>query len=412
MIVRKGYRFRIYPTPEQEVLFRRTIGACRFVRNLCLEQKVLERHRSQPRSLSAWSQGAELGALKAELPWLREVPHHALVQAIADLHKGFKAFFEGRTRFPQYLRKGEKESFRLPDPKQFRVKDDAIFLPKAGWVAWVRHREIAGVLKNVTISRSGDHWYASVQTEAEVVDTTTNQGATIGIDLGVAKPITLSDGTVFALPRVSTAERRHLAAAQKRMARRKKGSKNREKARRQVARIQAKWARRRNDAAHKATTMIAKNHGVIVMEDLKVANMARSARGTVEAPGRNVRQKAGLNRALLDISFGQIRSLLAYKAPLFGSRLIVVDPRNTSRTCPACGAVDAMSRKTQGVFSCVACGHADDADVNAAINILAKGQAMLNQIQPEDLPGMACGSSRTSGRKQEEDSREGRSPVL
>ena len=373
MIVRKGYRFRIYPAPEQEILFRRTVGACRFVRNLCLEQKVLERHRSDPRRLSAYDQGSELAALKAELPWLRDVPHHALVQAIADLHKAFKAFFEGRARFPQFLRKGERDSFRLPDPKQFRVREDAVFLPKAGWVAWVRHREIVGVPKNVTISRDGDHWYASVLAEAEVDEPATNPGPSIGIDLGIAKPITLSDGTVIDLPKVTPAERRRLAAAQQSVARRRKGSKNREKAKRQVARLQARWRRRRLDAAHKATTMIAKSHGVIVMEDLRVRSMTASARGTEACPGSNVRQKAGLNRSLLDVSFGQVRSLLTYKAPLHGSRLVVVDPRHTSQTCGLCGAVDSMSRVTQSRFACVACGHADDADVNAAINILARG---------------------------------------
>lgn len=153
--------------------------------------------------------------------------------------------------------------------------------------------------------------------------------------------------------------------------------------------------------------MIANSHGVIVLEDLKVANMTASARGTVEAPGRNVRQKAGLNRSLLDVAPGTIRRMLEYKALWYGSRVIVVDPANTSQTCSACGAVDAASRLTRAQFVCTGCGTIADADVNAARNVLRRG------INPTGgLPGMACESSRTSGRKQETLAGNGRSSVL
>jgi putative transposase len=153
--------------------------------------------------------------------------------------------------------------------------------------------------------------------------------------------------------------------------------------------------------------MIAKSHGVIVLEDLKVANMTASARGTVDDPGRNVRQKAGLNRSLLDVAPGMIRRMLEYKASWYGSRVIVVDPAYTSQGCSACGAVDASSRISRSQFVCTNCGAMADADINAAQNILARG------ISPTGgLPGMACESSRASDRKQETLARKGRSSAF
>ena len=404
MLVRKAYRFRIYPVVEQETLFRKTIGCCRFVRNLCLEQKNMDR---PGRRISAFDQIKELKDLKSEAEWLKEVPHHALVQAVMDLHKAFKNFFEGHADYPTFHRKGHKGSFRYPDPVQIKVEEDRIFLPKAGWVRQVAHRPIKGKIKNVTVSVTAGDWHVSIQVVEMIAEPQPNRGKAVGIDLGVEQPIVLSDGTVFALPRATQAEQRRLANARRTAARRKKGSRNRKKAHRRVARLLARQARRRLDAAHKVTTMIAKSHGVVVLEDLKVANMTASARGTVDNPGRNVRQKAGLNRALLDVAPGMIRRLLGYKAPWYGSRVIVVDPAHTSQACSACGAVDAASRISRSQFVCTNCGRMADADVNAAQNILARG------VNPTGgHPGMACESSRGGGRKQETLARKGRSSAL
>jgi putative transposase len=184
-------------------------------------------------------------------------------------------------------------------------------------------------------------------------------------------------------------------------------ARNRAKAQRKVAKLQTKYARRRKDAVHKATTMIAKNHGVIVVEDLKVKAMTKSGKGTVENPGDLFQKQANFNRSLLDVSPRMIRTMLEYKAPWYGSRLIVVDPAETSQCCHACGTVDAASRISRSRFVCTNCGSIFDADVNAAKNILKLG------ISPTGgLPGMACESSQTTGRKQEEDAREGGSSTL
>jgi|SRR6266540_2703706 len=144
MLLRKAYRFRIYPDATQEELFRRTIGFSRLVYNLCLDQKILERERSRPRKLSAYDQMKELTALKEECEFLYEVPNHPLQQAIHDLHKAFVNFFEGRASFPTFRKKGQNGSFRYPDSKQVMFEEDRIFLPKAGWTRIVMHRPIVG----------------------------------------------------------------------------------------------------------------------------------------------------------------------------------------------------------------------------------------------------------------------------
>ena len=324
-----------------------------------------------------------------------------------DLHKAFKNFFEGRAGFPTLRKKGGNDSFRYPDPKQVKIEGDRIFLPKAGWTNLVKHRPIVGTVKNVTVAAIAGDWFVLIQVEHDVAAVQVNRGVEIGIDLGGVQPIVQSDCTIVDIPSTTREERKRLATAQRMVARRTKGSRNRAKARLRVARLQAKFARRRKDALHKATTTIVKNHGVVVIEDLKVRQMTKTRRGTVENPGTLVQKRANQNRSMLDVSPRMIRTMLEYKAPWFGSRLIVVDPADTSQCCNACGTVNAESRISRSRFVCTNCGSIFDADVNAAKNILKLG------INPTGgLLGMACESSRDIGRKQEHDAREsGRSAL-
>lgn len=386
----KAFRYRIYPTAEQETLFCQTVGACRFVYNLCLEQRILEQHRSNPRRITAYDQIRELTELKKEASWLRDVPHHPVCQAVTDLDRAFKNFFEGRAKFPQFRKRSRRDSFRYPDPKQFKPEPDRIFLPKAGWVKWAQHRSMEGLPKTATVSRDADCWYVSIQCELDVCEPRPNLGPAVGIDLGIAKPIVLSTGQIIQLPRTEKKERHKLATLQRKVARKTEGSKNQAKARMAVARFHARLARRRKDAAHKATTMIAQNHGLIVVEDLRVRNITASAAGTVDEPGRNVAAKSGLNRSLLDIAPYQIRQMLEYKADWYGSHVVSVNPAYTSQKCSVCDHVHKGNRVSQSVFICKSCNHMDNADFNAAKNILAGGISV-----------MACGSSWDTGRKQE-----------
>jgi putative transposase len=172
-------------------------------------------------------------------------------------------------------------------------------------------------------------------------------------------------------------------------------SKNRSKARKRLAEFQTRISRRRRDAIHKATTYLSKNHGRVVVEDLRVKNMTASAKGTLEAPGKNVKAKAGLNRVILDKGFGEIRRQLEYKCRWYGSELVAVNPAYTSQRCHQCGHTEAGNRPSQAVFRCLKCGHEANADVNAAKNILKAGIG----LPAAGLAAEACGGKALAARR-------------
>jgi putative transposase len=181
-----------------------------------------------------------------------------------------------------------------------------------------------------------------------------------------------------------------LRKAQQKMCRRTKFSKNWKKARAAVQRIHARIANVRNDFLHKLSTTISKNHAIVCIEDLQVGNMSRSAAGTIETPGTNVRAKSGLNKSILDQGWSEFHRQLDYKLAWSGGWLVAVVPQNTSRTCPACGHVSADNRKTQAKFNCVQCGFEENADLVGAINVLRAGLARL-----------ACQANEIARRQQE-----------
>ena len=189
------------------------------------------------------------------------------------------------------------------------------------------------------------------------------------IDRGVTVPLMLSDGTAYRLPPEIERHERAARKAQRTASRRRRGSKRWAKAQRRVAALRARQARARKHWAHEVTADITRRYGGVVVERLRTKDMTRSARGTLEAPGRRVAQKRGLNRAILNAGWRQIETMLAYKA----ARLTKVDPAYSSQTCAPCGAVDSRSRKNQAEFVCTACGHRDNADRNAAVVILDRG---------------------------------------
>ncbi|UVO30199.1 transposase [Bradyrhizobium arachidis] len=230
-----------------------------------------------------------------------------------------------------------------------------------------------GTINNVTVSLTPIGWCVSFACEIEH-EAPTNIRPAVGIDRGVANSIALSNGELASVPveRLRLLDRR-ARKTQKVLARRKRGSKRYAKARLRAAAIKAKAARIRKDWNHKATTGLVARFGLVAIEDLKTSSMTASAKGTAEEPGRNVRQKAGLNRSILEHGWHQFETFLAYKLEAAGGRLVKVDPRNTSRTCNECGSIDARHRESQARFACDDCGHEAHADVNAARNILRAG---------------------------------------
>ena len=286
-------------------------------------------------------------------------------------------FFQKRADFPRFKRKGQSDNFRYPQGCRLDQANNRVFLPKLGWVRYRNSRDVPGTIKNVTVSFSGNRWFVSIQTEREVERPMPNSTTAIGIDVGITRFATMSDGSCIAPLNSFKKHQRRLARVQRAMSRKKKFSNNWKKAYARVQRIHHTIANCRRDFLHKTTTDLCKNHALIIIEDLKVTNMSASAKGTIDNPGRNVRQKSGLNRSILDQGWSEFRRQLEYKQNWNGGMLVAVSPHYTSQTCPACGYVAKDNRKTQAQFACVECGHEANADLVGALNILAAVHAVI-----------------------------------
>jgi putative transposase len=225
------------------------------------------------------------------------------------------------------------------------------------------------------VSQSCGKWFVSIQTEREVEKPMPKSSSVIGIDMGVIRFATLSDGSHLAPLNSFRRHEDRLRKAQQAMSRKTRFSSNWRWAKARIQRIHARIGNTRRDYLHKTTTAISQNHAIVCIEDLQVRNMSKSAKGNIKNPGRNVRAKSGLNKSILDQGWFEFRRQLDYKLAWNGGYLIAVPPQNTSRTCPCCGHVSADNRQTQARFACVECGLTENADVVGAINILRAGHA-------------------------------------
>ncbi|MFC6441919.1 transposase [Paenalcaligenes hermetiae] len=375
----QAYKFELRPKSHQERQMRRFAGSCRFVFNkaLALQKERYEQGEKKLgyaglcKLLTEWRNSAETA-------WLSDAPVHPLQQTLKDLERAYANFFAKRADFPRFKKKGQGDSFRYPDPKQIKLDqaNSRLFLPKLGWLRYRNSRDVLGAVKNVTVSQSCGKWYVSIQTEREVGQPIP-QGGAVGIDMGIARFATLSDGTFYAPLSSFKRHETALRKAQQAMSRKTKFSNNWKKAKARVQRIHSRIGNARRDYLHKVSTAISKNHAMVCIEDLQVRNMSKSAAGTADAPGRNVRAKSGLNKSILDQGWFEFRRQLDYKLAWNGGWLVAVPPQNTSRTCPCCGHVSADNRQTQARFACVECGFEENADVVGAINVLRAGHARL-----------------------------------
>lgn len=375
----QAFKYELMPTGEQQRQMRRFAGSCRFVFNQALALQQANREAggkfigyvAMARQLTAWRNSTETA-------WLKEAPVHPLQHALKDLEKAYRNFFEQRADFPRFKRKGQRDSFRYPDPRQIKLDqaNSRIFLPKLGWLRYRNSRPVLGELRNVTVSLNAGKWHVSIQTRREVETPLPQRGA-VGIDLGIARFATLSDGTVYAPLNSFKRHETALRKAQQAMSRKVKFSANWKKAKARVQRLHARIGNARRDYLHKTSTAISQNHALVFVEDLQVRNMSRSAAGTIEAPGKQVRAKSGLNKTILDQGWFEFRRQLDYKLAWSGGHLVAVPPQYTSQQCPVCGHTHADNRRTQAAFRCVECGFEENADVVGAINVLRRGEALL-----------------------------------
>ena len=379
MLVSKSFKYRLRLTPEQESLCNQIAGSCRYVWNRGLALKK-EKWESQKENVSRFDLDKLLLEWKGELGWLSDCPSQALQQVNKDLDQAFKNFFNG-SGYPNFKKKGIHDSFRLPQGiilmEQLSKKAGEVRLPKLGVVRYTKTREVEGRIRNVTITKRCGEWYISFNCEVDISKPEERSKSTIGIDRGIKTFAQCSDGTAIEGVMPLKKSLNKLAKLQKMLARKKKFSSNWRKTRGKIGKLHEYIGNVRKDYLHKVSTQLAKNHGVIVMEDLKVRDMTRSARGTKEAPGKNVKAKRGLNRSILDQGWYMFQDYLSYKLNWLGGELVLIDPKNTSLRCRICGHIGRENRVKHEIFQCVVCGHEEDADLNASINILAEGHSVI-----------------------------------
>ena len=369
-------RYRLLPTPAQEAVLRDQCGHARYVWNLAVEQHAYW-HPGRPSAPGYLEQCRQLTQARAEYPWLAAGSQTVQQQALRDFTQAMAAFFDpanpaGR---PSWRKAGRDEGFRITGRRgrQWEVrrvsrKVGQVWVPKAGWVRFRWSRAVPPGAKSyrVTWDRAG-RWHVAFAVIPDPVPAPGN-GQAVGIDRGVAVAAALSTGELLRCPGLTGRERVRLRRLQRKLARAARGSNRRGRVRHAIARLRARETDRRKDWAEKTSTGIARRFDVIRVEDLQIGNMTRLAKGARDDPGRNVRQKAGLNRGILRSGWGLLVRRLEDKAP---GRVEKIKPALTSQRCSACGQVDRDSRESQAVFRCTACGFACHADVNAAINIAA-----------------------------------------
>ena len=368
-------RYRLLPTPAQQAVLRDHCGHARYVWNLAVEQHG-HWHPGRGNAPGYLEQCRQLTQARAEYSWLAVGSQTVQQQALRDFGQAMAAFFDpghpaGR---PSWRKAGRDEGFRIVgrgrqwDVRRVSCHIGQVRVPKAGWVRFRWSRAVPPGAKSyrVTMDRAG-RWHVAFAVIPDPVPAPGN-GQAVGIDRGVVVSAALSTGELLSCPALTGQERIRLRRLQRRLARAARGSNRRGRVRHAIARLRARETDRRKDWAEKASTDLARRFDLICVEDLKIGNMTRSARGTRGDPGRMVRQKAGLNRGILGSGWGLLVRRLEEKAP---GRVEKVKPHYTSQRCSACGQVDRDSRESQAVFWCTACGFAGNADVNAAINIAA-----------------------------------------
>ena len=381
--------YRLIPgTRARAAALSRLAGACRYVWNEMLDQQealYLEARSlgTKPPSPTFFTLGKAFTQLRAVTPWLQELPMVPIRYALKHQADAWRAFFRGHGGRPRFKSRRGDDSVTLP--QDIRIRSGKLYIPRLG--AYVLRRRggnpyPAGRPVRATIRRCLERWYCTV-TYAVPADSVQpiDNGLALGVDMNVGQ-VAVSTGDILRASDTSRLEARR-KRYQRMMARRCRGSKRRAVARHRAAKTSRRIATIHHNWHHHISRVLANSAGLVCIEDLKTRNMTRSAKGTVEEPGRNVRQKAGLNREILRTGWSQLRAMLEYKA----THVVAVPPAFTSQTCSTCGVVDAESRKSQSRYECGHCGYTGNADTNAALNIQASGTGASGRREALVLSG-------------------------
>ena len=411
MKINKAYKFRLEPNVEQQVILNNLVGSARFVWNQMLAMSFEMFANNE--FINATNLVNKIMDLKNN-PDFEFLKSHSnavsLQQKVRDLASAWSRFFDPKVHarlkenkkkirkpklfkladgteiqlrplMPRFKRKSDGcDSIRLVQfDKYCRVDGNRVKLPnRIGLVKFRKSQDIIGTIKNITISKKSGHWYVSFGCERKIENPIHPSKSAIGIDLGVTKLITTSDGQHIKPKNSFKANQIKLAALQRQLSRKVLFSQNWQKQIRKIQKLHYHIANIRHDYLHKITTAISKNHAMIACEDLKVVNMSKSASGSAVQHGRNVKAKSGLNKSILDQGWGMMVDMLEYKQHWQGGLLIKINPRYTSQTCSQCQHIAKENRRSQARFECVKCTYVANADFNAARNILAAGHAVLS----------------------------------
>lgn len=389
-----AYKYELMPTQEQKRILAQAAGCRRFVVNkaielqkTCLEQNLpFLKYTDLASQLVLWK-------LDDDKVWLRDAPSQALQQGLMDLVQTIKEFKAGRKGFPKFQARNNGDSFRIPQirPTDWDEANSRVRIPKAGFVRFRQSRPIQGKIKQMTVSVDCGHWFISIVTEMDFANDGPRRFGEVGIDLGVAQTVTLSDGTVFQLDveaikkheeRIAVLQKQlsHIKEARKKLADLGKAqpfdkhnpSRRAKHLKEQIQKHYRCIRNIRQDFMRQTAHIIAQRYGWVAMENLKVKNMTKSAKGTVENPGKNVSQKSGLNRSLARVAPYAMRQAIQWALFKANGTLVLVDPRHTSQRCPHCLFTSAENRLTQAHFECKQCGFTQNADVVGATNVLIK----------------------------------------
>jgi len=374
-----AHQIRLTPNRSQEEYFRKACGTSRFAWNWGLAEWK-RRHRAGER-VDALKLKKDFNALKPmDFPWVYEVTKYASQQPFLHLQAAFRRFFDQKARYPRFKRKGVNDSFYIGgDPIQ--VSGKRIRIPRLGWVRMREELRFRGRVVSGTVRPIADRWFVSVQVELDGAPVPCESQAGIGVDLGVNRLATLSNGEKFDGPKPLRQELRKLRRLSRRLSRKRKGSKNGHKARMRLARLHYRIRCIRQDALHKLTSYLTENFAVIAIEDLNVKGMLRNR---------------CLARAIADMGFHEFRRQLDYKARMRGNHVEIVDRWfASSKACSQCGRVKENLTLSDRAFACEGCGFQCDRDLNAAMNLFGTVSSTGTQACGEEGPGSSTRWSET-----------------
>lgn len=381
-----AYKYRLYPTADQEVQLRQMSGSVRWLWNhmLAVNQK---QYKIDKKFVFAYDMAMRLPALKQQHEWLKTAPSQSLQQKCMDLDSALKRVWKSGFGFPRFKSKHTaQDSFRVPQTNnQIKANKKHIVIPKLGAVKWRMHRPFEGKLKSITISRDVDQWYVSVLCEqADPAPQPIDTNRCVGIDLGITDFVVTNTGQKISKPKHLGKRAKQLRRAQRQLARKQKASANRAKARTRVAKIHRKIRRSRADFLHKLSHQLTETYDLICTEDLKTKSLVQGKR------------QRSLNRAISDQGWAQFLTQLEYKAQSKGKHMVRIDTyAPSSKTCSSCGHRVAKMALDVRNWVCPACSAQLDRDVNAATNILFWGLMQVDSQMISSTPGTgginACG---------------------